>query len=227
MEQIREHLFDLQDLKYAQFHRKLIPTVDAERVIGVRTPELRRYAKELSKTDEAKAFLQELPHYWYEENQLHAFIISAMKDFNECIEHVNLFLPYVDNWATCDQLLPISFKKHHQELLSYIHDWLKSSHTYTVRFAIGCLMNHFLDEDFSVDYPSVVAKVSVDDYYVRMMQAWYFATALAKQYPAVLPFIQNRNLEPWTHRMSIQKAVESRRLTDEQKNELRSLRHDH
>jgi len=224
---MKDRLFALQDQKYAQFHSRLVPTVDSCRIIGIRTPELRRLAKEIVRNGEADAFLCNLPHYWYEENQLHAFIISGMKDFNVCVEHVCRFLPYVDNWATCDQLLPVCFRKHRAELLAYIRTWLSSSHTYTVRFAIGCLMNQYLDEDFHSDYPSWVLGVQADDYYVRMMQAWYFATALAKQYEAILPYFTNRQLPPWTLRMAIQKAVESRRIPDACKDQLRALRHDH
>ena len=221
---VRDKLMELQDLKYADFQRKLMPTVQAEKVIGVRTPQLRRLAKELKGSDEAEAFLEELPHEFFDENQLHAFLIGEEKDFDKCIREVELFLPFVDNWATCDQLSPKVFRKHRTELLGYIRRWLDSDHTYTVRFAEGMLMEHFLGEDFAPDYPEMVAAVRSEEYYINMMTAWYFATALAKQWDAVLPYIEGRRLDMWTHNKAIQKSVESRRITPEQKEYLKTLK---
>ena len=221
---VRDKLMELQDLKYADFQRKLMPTVQAEKVIGVRTPQLRRLAKELKGSDEAEAFLEELPHEFFDENQLHAFLIGEEKDFDKCIREVERFLPFVDNWATCDQLSPKVFRKHRTELLGYIRRWLDSDHTYTVRFAEGMLMEHFLGEDFAPDYPEMVAAVRSEEYYINMMTAWYFATALAKQWDAVLPYIEGRRLDMWTHNKAIQKSVESRRITPEQKEYLKTLK---
>ena len=223
-EEIRQELFSLQDLKYRDFQAKLIPTVSPETVIGVRTPALRSYAKELVKREDISEFLGSLPHEYFDENQLHAFIISSIKDFERCISEVNRFLPYIDNWATCDQLSPKVFKKHKTELLEYIRNWISSDKTYTVRFGIGMLMEHFLDEDFDVSYAETVSKIRSGEYYINMMIAWYFATALAKQYDAVSPFIEKKALDKWTHNKAIQKAVESYRITPEQKSYLKNLK---
>lgn len=223
-DEIRDKLFILQDKKYRDFQSKLIPNVAIDNVIGVRTPELRKYAKELSKREDIKDFLNVLPHKYFDENQLHAFIVSEIKDFELCIKEVCRFLPFVDNWATCDQMSPKIFKKHHSELLKYIKEWLSSDKTYVVRFAIGMLMEHFLNEDFDIAYPERIAKIKSDEYYVNMMIAWYFATALAKQYNLVLPFIENKCLDSWTHNKTIQKAIESNRITEEQKAYLKKLK---
>ena len=223
---VREKLFDLQDLKYKAFHSKLMPTVDSDLVIGVRTPELRKFAKEFLKTELAEDFLATLPHKYYEENNLHAFIISSMKDFNETVEKLNVFLPFVDNWATCDMMRPVVFKKHRQELLFEIERWLESDEPYTVRFGIEMLMVHFLEEDFDISYPQKVAEIRSEEYYVRMMIAWYFATALAYRYDEILPFIEEGKLDPWTHNKTIQKAVESYRITPQQKEYLKKLKID-
>lgn len=224
LEAVRNELFAQQDTKYRDFQAKLLPTVDKETVIGVRTPALRKYAKQLSKRDDIKDFLNDLPHRYFDENQLHAFVLSEIKDFDSCMTEVERFLPYVDNWATCDQLSPKVFKKQRQKLLDGISEWIGSEHTYTVRFAIGMLMQHFLDEDFEPAYPEMVAAVRSEEYYINMMIAWYFATALAKQYETVLPYIEERKLEPWTHNKTIQKSVESYRITPEQKEYLKSLK---
>lgn len=221
---IRTELFKMQDMDYRDFNSKLVPTVDKESMIGIRTPELRKYAKQLGKSSEIKEFLQALPHKYFDENQLHAFIISEIKDFKNCIAEINRFLPYIDNWETCDQLSPKIFKKHHSELFAYIKDWLKSDKVYTLRFGIGMLMEHFLDEDFDIIYPETVSKIRSDEYYVNMMIAWYFATALAKQYESIIPFIENRSLDIWTHNKAIQKALESYRISTEQKTYLRELK---
>lgn len=222
--EIRKELFKLQDQKYRDFQSKLIPTVDPDTVIGVRTPELRKYAKKLAKQEDITEFLDDLPHHYFDENQLHAFIISEIKDYEQCINQLCRFLPFVDNWATCDQMSPKVFKKHRQELLEYIKEWIGSGETYTIRFAIGMLMEHFLEEDFDPAYLELVAYVRTEEYYVNMMIAWYFATALAKQYEAVLPFIENQRLDTWTHNKAIQKSVESYRITAEQKEYLKSLK---
>ena len=223
-EEIRQSLFALQDIKYRDFQAKLIPGTDAETMIGVRTPELRKLAKQMLKREEIGEFLQDLPHRYFDENQLHAFIVSGIREYGKCMEELTRFLPFVNNWATCDQMSPVVFKKHKQELLSGIREWIRSEHKYTVRFGIGMLMQHFLDDDFDPAYPELVAGVRSEEYYVNMMIAWYFATALAKQYDAVLPYIERRRLDPWVHNKTIQKAVESYRISDEQKEYLRSLK---
>ena len=224
LDEIRNELFKMQDVAYRDFNSKLIPTVDKSLFIGVRTPELRKYAKQLAKREDIEEFLHSLPHKYFDENQLHAFIVSEIKDFKSCVDKVNEFLPYVDNWATCDQLSPKVFKKHHKELIAYIKEWLESDRVYTVRFGIGMLMEHFLDEDFDISYPETVSNIRSDEYYVNMMIAWYFATALAKRYESILPFIEKRSLDIWTHNKAIQKAVESLRISDEKKEYLKSLK---
>ncbi len=221
---IRIELSNLQDLKYRDLQITTIPSVASDRITGVRTPQLRALAKELSKREDISLFLEDLPHKLFEEDQLHAFILSGMKDAEECIRLVDKFLPYVDNWATCDQMSPKVFKKNKKLLLEYVNTWIKSDKTYVKRFAIGMLMEHFLDEDFKPSYLSKVAKIRSDEYYVNMMIAWYFATALAKQYDRTLPFIEEQKLDKWTHNKSIQKAVESYRITPEQKEYLKTLR---
>lgn len=211
-----DQLFALRDEAYANFQRRLIPNLPPETIIGVRTPRLRELAKTVDDT-----FQKNLPHRYFEENQIHAFSLERISDFHQAVRAVDAFLPYVDNWATCDQLRPKVFSKHKDRLLPYIRTWLKSKHPYTVRFAIEMLMCHYLDSDFSAEYPRMVACVHNDDYYVRMMIAWYFATALTKQYDVVLPYISEFRLEQWIHTKTIQKAIESNRLTIEQKEELR------
>ena len=217
-------LYDLQDLKYRDMQLRIIPTINPESVIGVRTPELRSMAKDFLKDGNYTGFLKELPHRYFEENQLQAFIISGMKDLNECMGELERFLPYVDNWATCDQMSPKIFRKHKDVLFSHIKKWVNSEKTYTVRFGVGMLMEHFLDDDFDPLYPELVAKLRSEEYYVNMMIAWYFATALAKQYESILPFIEEKRLDDWTHNKAIQKSLESRRITEEQKLYLKSLR---
>ena len=223
-EEIREELFRIRDIEYRDFQVRLIPSVEPDQVIGVRTPALRKYARQLAKRADAQIFLQDLPHRYFDENQLHAFMISGIKDYGKCLEEVNIFLPCVDNWATCDQLSPAVFKKHRRELIREIRNWIDSDRTYTVRFGLGMLMSHFLDEDFDPAFLDLAAEVRSEEYYIKMMIAWYFATALAKQYDAALPYIEDRRLEPWTHNRTIQKAVESFRVSPEQKDYLRSLR---
>ena len=221
---VRDRLFAMQDLKYRDFHSRLMPTVEKELVIGVRTPELRKFAKEFSKTDMAEVFLNALPHKYYEENNLHAFLICEIKDFDRLITRLDEFLPFVDNWATCDMMRPKIFSKNKEKLLPEIEKWMSSEQPYTVRFGIEMLMIHFLDDSFDIDFPQRVAKIRSDMYYVKMMQAWYFATALAHQYEQILPFIENNVLDEWTHNKAIQKAVESYRVTAEQKEYLKKLK---
>ena len=223
-DQISAELFRLQDRDYRAFQSRLIPTIDPKTVIGVRTPELRKLAKQLARREDISVFLRALPHAWFDENQLHAFILSEMKDYAQCVEEVTRFLPYVDNWATCDQMSPKVFKKHRNELLPEIRKWIRSEDTYTVRFGIGMLMQHFLDDAFDMAYPEMVAEIRSEEYYVNMMIAWYFATALAKQYEQVLPFLEQHRLDARTHNKAIQKSIESLRITPEQKAYLRSLK---
>ena len=224
MKEIISDLYKLQDKKYRNFQVKLIPSIAKETVIGVRTPELRKYAKEILKAKKYESFIKELPHKYFEENQLHAFIISELKDYDECISQINVFLPYVDNWATCDQMSPKIFKKYRKELINSIKGWLKSKETYTIRFGIGMLMYHYLDEDFNPVYLEMVSKIKSKEYYVKMMIAWYFATALAKQYKSTISYIEDNRLDTWTHNKTIQKAIESYRISEEQKEYLRKLR---
>lgn len=223
-QEIREFLFRNQDKAYRDFQAKLLPTLDCESIIGVRTPILRRFAKKLSEEADCSDFLRELPHRYFEENQLHAFLISEVGDYALCIEELERFLPFVDNWATCDQMSPVVFKKHKVELLSRIELWLSSEKTYTLRFAVRMLMQHFLEDGFRSEYPKMISEIRSEEYYVNMMIAWYFATALARQYDSILPFLENQALQARTHNMSIRKALESYRISDEQKDYLRTLR---
>ncbi len=221
---IQGQLSALADEDYRQFNSKLMPTVEKSAVFGVRTPVLRKFAKEFFKDERSAEFLSTLPHKYFEENQLHAFLLEQIKDFDRLIASVEAFLPYIDNWATCDCFSPAIFKANTDRLLPYIEKWLGSKHVYTVRYAVVMLMRYFLDERFDEKYLRMVAKVPTDDYYLSMAVAWYFATALAKQYDAALPFIENRLLDPKTHNKAIQKAIESFRVTDEHKAYLRALR---
>lgn len=221
---IQQELFALQDLSYRDFHAKLMPTVDKARVIGVRTPKLRAFAKEFGKTEEAKEFLKVLPHQYYEENNLHGLLIEQIKDYPTLIRELNRFLPCIDNWATCDLLTVRVVKKHLDTFTEEVERWLASDHTYTIRFGIGMLMRYYLEEHFSLEYPEKVAKIRSEEYYVNMMRTWYFATALAKQYEAIFPFLEEKRLDAWTHNKTIQKAIESYRITQEQKAYLRTLR---
>ena len=221
---IIDELFKLQDIKYRDFQSKLIPTVDFNNIIGVRTPELRNYAKKLVKSNEHLSFLGDLPHKYFDENQLHAFIISELKDYDLCISYINKFLPYVDNWATCDQMSPKIFKKNKDKLLKQIMIWIKSDYIYTIRFGIKCFMQYYLDDDFKLEYLELISNIRSEEYYVNMMIAWYFATALAKQYESTIPFIENQKLDIWVHNRIIQKAIESYRVTKEQKDYLKSLK---
>lgn len=231
---IYEKLLSVQDIEYKEFQSKLVPNISPDTMIGVRTPQMRSIAKEIFGSPEAEFFLAQLPHKYYEENLLHFFLIAMIKDFDECLKAVEKFLPFIDCWPVCDQSSPKTFKKNHEKILPYIKKWINSEHIYTSRFGMRMLMNEFLDEDFKPEYLELVAarqnqtKVKVpldyDDYYLKMMIAWYFATALAKQYDATLPFIKNHILEPWTHNKAIQKALESFRVSEEHKEELRTLK---
>lgn len=224
MTEIQQRLFALQDVGYRDFHAALMPTVDKALVIGVRMPALRALAKELKGTELAADFMAALPHKYYEENNLHAALIGHIRDFQPCLTALERFLPYVDNWATCDMMNPRALAKDKAALLERIRLWLQSGHTYTVRFGMEMLMNHFLEEDFREEYPALVASVRSEEYYVRMMQAWYFATALAKQYEAAVTYLEQRRLGAWVHNKTIQKARESFRVSQEQKEYLKSLK---
>lgn len=221
---IQDRLFQMQDIKYRDFQAKLTPTVPAERFIGVRTPELRAFAKEINGTKAAEDFLKVLPHKYYDENNLHGFLICLIKDYDEAISQTERFLPYVDNWATCDLMSPKVFKKHISELYEKIKEWTKSKDTYTIRFGIEMLMSFYLDGNFTKEILEIPAAIKSEEYYVNMMIAWFYATALAKQYDATLPYIKDCRLDKWTHNKAIQKAIESRRITEEQKEYLRSLK---
>ena len=224
MTEIQKRLFALQDPGYRDFTLPLLPDLEPERMIGVRMPAMRALAKELYGTAEAENFFRALPHAYHEENCLHAFLINRIKDPGHCLAEIESFLPWVDNWAVCDTLRPQTFRKNRAELLARIPAWLASGETYTIRFGIGMLMCHFLNEDFRPEYLSWVGGVRSEEYYVNMMIAWYFATALAKQYDAVIPYLEENRLACWTHNKAIQKSVESRRITDDQKAHLKSLR---
>ena len=222
--ELQRRLFELQDTKYRDFHSKLMPEKDKETVIGIRVPALRKFAKEFAKTSETEVFLQLLPHYYYEENNLHMMLITGIKDYSKCMEEVQRFLPYIDNWATCDFPEPKCFRKNKEAVLIEVKKWIKSAETYTIRYGIGMLMRLFLDEDFSPEYLEMVAGVQSQEYYVNMMIAWYFATALAKQWAETVPYIEQHRLSEWVHKKTIQKAVESYRITPEQKEYLKRFR---
>ena len=221
---VAEYLFSVQDLKYRDFNSKLIPNKDKDTVIGVKTPILRSYAKEMMKNGESSAFLSELPHKYFEDNQIHAFFISELKDYNTVISELERFLPYIDNWATCDQLVPKVFKKNTDKLVDMATEWINSDRTYTIRFGIGVFMRYFLDDKFSKEYLYLIANIRSDEYYVNMMIAWYFATAIAKQYSSAVACIEENHLDKWVHNKTIQKACESYRVTDEHKAYLKSLK---
>ncbi|MBR2067649.1 MAG: DNA alkylation repair protein [Solobacterium sp.] len=223
-EEIRKRVLEKKDEEYKAFQIKLIPNMNPKGMIGVRTNELKKLAKEMKDRENNSSFLIALPHQYFEENQLHAFILMEEKNYEKCIESVNAFLPYIDNWATCDQLSPKVFGKEKKKLLKEINRWLKSKHTYTKRFGIKMLMQYYLDEDFDIAYVKKVVSIKSEEYYVKMMVAWYLATALAKQYETILPFLKERKLDTWTHNKAIQKAIESRRLSSTQKEELRKLK---
>lgn len=223
MNELEERLFSLCDPAYREFQGRLIPSLAPGRMIGVRTPVLRALAKEMAGTPLARDFLSSLPHRYFDEDNLHAFLIAGIRSYGDLIPALDRFLPYVDNWATCDQLRPVAFRRHLPELAEKIPEWLASPHIYTARFGIGMLMTHFLDDAFAPAYPAAVAAVTGEDYYLRMMVAWYFATALAKQYEQVLPYLTEHRLDERTARMTIRKALESYRIPEERKSVLRRL----
>lgn len=221
---VYERLLNSQDKKYREFQIKLVPNISSEVMIGVRTPDMRRIAKEVFNSDERDAFLKELPHKYYEENLVHIFLIAMIKDFDECVKAVDEFLPYVDCWPVSDQATPKCFKKNHEKLLPYIKKWIASEHVYTARFSIRMLMNEFLEDDFKEEYLELVASKRGEDYYLKMMVAWYFATALAKRYDESVKYIEEKKLDSWVLKKAIQKAVESYRVTDEHKEYLKTFR---
>ncbi len=222
--QIQKELFRHGEEAYRSFQCKLMPTVNPDTVIGVRIPILRRMAQRLAKSDEATAFTSTLPHRYYEENNLHAFLIERIGDYDACVRALDDFLPFVDNWATCDSMNPRVLGKHKKQLLCDIERWLASPYPFEIRFAVKLLMTHFLDEDFDPAYPARISRIASEEYYVNMMISWYFATALAKKYREILPYLVDRTLSPWIHKKTIQKAIESDRITKEQKEELKALR---
>lgn len=220
----QELLFQLQDKSYRDFHSKLIPTIPVETIIGVRIPAIRKLAKEYGKDPESVEFLKQLPHTYYDENILHALLVAEIKDYEVCVKEVERFLPYVDNWAVCDIFSPKVFRKNKDKLIDKIREWTASDHPYTCRFGMGMLMTHFLDEDFRVEYLEIPATVHSEEYYVNMMIAWFYATALAKQWDATIGYIEDQRLDTWTHNKTIQKARESYRITPEQKEYLKTLK---
>lgn len=211
-------------MAYRDFHSRLMPDIDKETIIGIRVPVLRKYAKSIAGTELSEKFIKELPHHYYEENNLHMMLITRIKDYDKCLSEVERFLPYIDNWATCDFPAPKCFENHKEELLPVIKRWIASGETYTIRYGIGMLMRLYLDADFDPEYVKLVAEVKSDEYYVNMMIAWYMATALAKQWDAVIPYIEEHRMSDWVHRKTIQKAVESYHITDEQKRYLKGYR---
>ena len=221
---VSERLSELGSDKYRDFQSKLVPNIPKETILGVKTPDMRKIAKDLRGTNEAEVFLTELPHKYYEENLVHFFLIAMIRDFDECAKAVETFLPYVNCWPVCDQSSPKVFARNHEKLLPLIRKWIGSDHVYTVRFGIRMLMNEFLGEDFRPEYLDWVAEIPGEDYYIRMMVAWYFATALAKQYDNSVIYIEDHRLEPWTHKKAIQKAIESYRVSDVHKEHLKSFR---
>ncbi|WP_026652700.1 DNA alkylation repair protein [Butyrivibrio proteoclasticus] len=221
---VYERLLEVKDDAYKEFQAKLVPNIDPDTIIGVRTPQMRQVAKEVFASGQAGDFLKELPHKYYEENLVHFFIIALIKDFDECVAAVEAFLPYVDCWPVSDQATPKSFKKNHDKLLPYIKNWIASDHVYTARFGIRILMNEYLENDFKEEYLELVASKKGDDYYLKMMVAWYFATALAKRYDESVKYIERHALDEWVHKKAIQKAIESYRVSDDHKEYLRTLR---
>jgi hypothetical protein len=224
MKKILDELFLLQDEEYREFNSKLIPTVAKENVIGIRIPVLRKYEKEIRNTEKAKEFLNSLPHKYTEEYNLHALLLENINSYNDTITALNDFLPFVDNWATCDIMSIKIFRNHLDILPEQLDIWLNSTHTYTIRFAIKMYMTYYLDENFDLSFMTKISKLRSDEYYVNMMIAWYFATALAKQYDSAIKFLEEKKLSGWVHNKTIQKAIESYRITDEQKTYLRTLK---
>lgn len=221
---VQKRLFEMRDTGYRDFHARLIPTVKKEKIIGIRTPMIRKFAKEFGKTEESEMFLKALPHQYYEENNLHGLLIEQIRDYDKCLKELERFLPHIDNWATCDLLALHMMKKHRDIFIREIYRWMESDKPYIIRFGIGMLMRHYLDEGFKPEYPEKVVAIRSEEYYVNMMRAWYFATALAKQYEKILPFLEEQRMDIWTHNKTIQKSIESYRITKEQKDYLRTLR---
>ncbi len=219
-----DRLIEFKDDEYRRFQTKLVPNIPADKVLGIRTPQMRKIAKEVFESEFMADFLGDLPHKYYEENLIHFFVLAMIKDFDECVRMVEAFLPYVDCWPVSDQASPKAFKKDHQKLLPYIKKWISSEHVYTARFGLRMLMNEFLGEDFREEYLELAAQKKGEDYYLKMMIAWFFATALAKRYDETVKYFENRRLDEWVHKKAIQKATESFRVTDEHKEYLRSLR---
>ena len=224
MTSLQKQLFSMQDPAYRDFQSNLMPGIDKDTIIGIRTPQLRRFAKQLAQTAEAEQFLHRLPHQYYEENNLHVLLIEQIKDYELCIEELERFLPHIDNWATCDLLAVRTVKNHLNSYIKKIDRWLESEYIYTIRFGINMLMRYYLEEEFKLEYPGKVAAIRSEEYYVNMARAWYFATALAKKYDQVLPFLEEQKMDVWTHNKTIQKAIESYRITPEQKEYLRTLK---
>lgn len=223
-EDIKRRLFELQDEKYREFHSKLMPETDPGSVIGVRTPQLRKLGKELADMPEVQQFMEQLPHEYYEENNLQGFVIEGIRDYEECIRRLEEFLLYIDNWATCDMISPKVFERNREDLIVHVKSWLQSSHTYTIRFGIRMLMKHYLDDNCAENSLEMVSSVRSEEYYVNMMIGWFFAEALTKQYDRTLPYIEERKLDIWTHNKAIQKARESRRVPEEHKEYLNTLK---
>jgi 3-methyladenine DNA glycosylase AlkD len=221
---IIDELFKLQDKEYREFQSKLIPNISKDSIIGVRTPLLRQLSKKIIKENNYSDFLNDLPHKYFDENQIHAFIISEIKDYDECLFEFNKFLPYIDNWATCDQSSPKIFLKNSDKLINEIKRWIKSKDTYTIRFGIGMLMRIYLDDNFKPEYLKMVSNIKSDEYYVNMMIAWFFATALAKQYDSTIEYIKNYKLDKWVHNKIIQKSIESYRISKEKKEYLKKYK---
>lgn len=224
IDQITNKLLLLQDLNYREFHAKLIPNVSKESIIGVKNPNVKQVAKEIIKNHDEELFIGNLPHKYYEENNLHSYIICECKDYNKTIKLLDDFLPYVDNWATCDIITPKIFKKNRDKLLTEIERWINSNNTYIIRFGIKMLMNFFLDDEFKKEYLDIPLKIKSNEYYVNMMIAWFYSTALAKQYEETIKIIESKKLNKWIHNRSIQKALESYRVDNDKKTYLRSLK---
>jgi 3-methyladenine DNA glycosylase AlkD len=224
MDAIYDELMKMREEPYGEFQRKLIPTVAPESILGVRTPALRKLAKEMGKAGTDVAFLEKLPHTYFEENQLHGFLLSERKDFASCIRDLERFFPFMDNWATCDQTSPKIFRKKKEELMPYLRKWIQSDHEYTVRFAVNMLMQHFLGEDFRPEYLEMVAEIRSERYYVNMGIAWYMSMALVKQWETAVPYVEQHRLAPWVHNCTIQKARESRQITEDKKEYLKQYK---
>ena len=217
-------LAEVKDDAYREFQAKLVPNIPKETILGVRTPEMRKIAKEVFESAERDAFLNDLPHKYYEENLIHFFVLAMIRDFDECVRRVEAFLPYVDCWPASDQATPKSFRKNHEKLLPYIEKWIASDHVYTARFGLRMLMNEFLDADFKEEYLALAASKQGEDYYLKMMIAWFFATALAKRYDETVPYLEQHRLDEWVHKKAIRKAIESFRVSDAHKEYLKRLR---